>query len=1160
MSICCICRHRLQMGIRAVALVIPHHSIRCYSCGSSSLIFNGAFVDAVSQGEGDGVGFPLQLAHLHLHGRAEQASKTSRSILENLTFLFHEMAEEGMGPASGVAPVTRVVEVVEEITLNRPATRSPEEDEDQADAIEDDLSFDYVVKEADEEMEEETEAAEERGGKFEYEVKEADEEVVEEVAEEIFTYVVKDVDQDQHSEQRKLIVDAKQVLMCQYCKTELTDESEAARARHRAQCAKYQEFKAAAEKDAVDSEDKADDDAYEIADSSDEEEADAEAEEDAEGDGQEEGNEEPVDEDVVPTDTTSSPIPGDTTQQDGDQHKDDVVSTGDDGTQETKQSPPISSVTSQGNEQQDAQQEEHQDGPHGEDPQAQKPDYSARLRSRKTQQSTPDGDISASSLLVEHDPPQASDDHYRYFVDDVGKLKAECLKCGKVYQRHTRRLQDHLAACDKPKDANKDPDDSATDDEIPAHRPKPTPAGTSPSAPAASKRPRQTPQKQNGERPKKTPALGKRKKAAPPSTPRRPPAAKRLKLERKPAVIGSAASSASKSASQSAKPSTASTKPQLTAPPHASSASEEKPDAAAIEDHLMQFEPTDGTRKVRCKHCGSQVALQRKMPGLALERHLKDCKELAHRLQQGVDLATQLAATSHDQDEAMELLGQAILDKQLAACVTNTSELDPYSTLVWLAGSVGNASTLKSHYGRSATVVHGPSRRFERLVDQQLHALDIPLLLTHVHTPVTGFVGPTEASRAAIKVDSQAATALYHQGFALVFSAPTAVCKLLAPPLAIDRGLGPQWCEASVVCGRASHLDWQCHRMDAICIQLRGETTWRVKKGVVRHPLRCVHPMQSPTTRHDASHAADLLTQMHQEALDPEEENELTPPKEDEANPIHEAVTEAGSVVYLPAGTWFATESANDAVWLELRMGSANYAQWLLDSVKHMLWRSPKWRASAITETDLKAVRSHVGDLLQDMQHLVASLTPADLLPEYLGIAAAHLNTGQQHEWDLTHQHFTGSRHVRVLQSSHFCVNPLARLTSLDEGQAHGPPLAAPVATQPAKALSKQRRNLKALAPVPARVYVLYLLGGEALFEASNLRVQFSCNAFQVALVEWIRGHSHRGGSSLFTSSDVAAVLQQQVGKAVSPDDDAVKDMLRFLCFAGYLTLVKATS
>ena len=282
-----------------------------------------------------------------------------------------------------------------------------------------------------------------------------------------------------------------------------------------------------------------------------------------------------------------------------------------------------------------------------------------------------------------------------------------------------------------------------------------------------------------------------------------------------------------------------------------------------------------------------------------------------------------------------------------------------------MLGSVAQADAMKAHYRRDPLAVHATVARFDELIFGLLYGLDVPKMLEHAHPPdqVTLLLGSLRtnvplAESVAIPERAKALT-LYKAGFSIAFPAPKDVVELVTPPLMQDLGLfaTDDTHDVRVVCARQGEaLHWQFHRMETFVVQLKGQAQWQFKKGPVKSPVRCFHP--GAKSRQDV----EAYYKVHRMAGP---QVSLLPPAEDDAD-VETVDMTHGSVLYLPAGTWFAVETQTDAFALEIRIHVTSYGDVMLDAVRQMLWTETKWR-DGILQSDPKSARRHLADLMTDL-------------------------------------------------------------------------------------------------------------------------------------------------------------------------------------------------
>lgn len=546
--------------------------------------------------------------------------------------------------------------------------------------------------------------------------------------------------------------------------------------------------------------------------------------------------------------------------------------------------------------------------------------------------------------------------------------------------------------------------------------------------------------------------------------------------------------------------------------------------------------------------------------------------------------------------------------------VNDLRRMDHAAAVAWLFGSSENAAKMKLRYRDSVLAVHGLYARFHPFILESLGDLETRKLVeaTPPSTTFTLFVdsvsrSSTDHRAASVSITSKhEALALYNLGFSLTLPAPAVIADLIIPLLARDLQVSAlvnaAAHEAKIVCCQAgSTFSWQFYRDDCFVVNLKGNARWKTKQGPVRFPVQDYRPrLSAPTSlahqleeeAHAKVHCMSAGTKSPSFLLPPTEDYHMVDSDgDDAASAVCEATLAPGSVMYVPGGTWFVAEVVEDAAWLEIRLASMSPTELVIDALRQLCSTDEQWRQPLLQSQDAKATRTALGRLLKNLGAKIASLSPFDLLPEEVLLldndAAPASSSGTDIveaadadvTIDLSRHRFRGGKHIKIFKTMGFRENHLAFLTTLHElpsvlasRQLTTATTAAPVVgTTPSRddhvgaskkrALKKKPKKSAARAtqqrkPLAENVYVLHVNFGSANFH-SKVRVQFQCDAFQAAIVEWIR----KQDGAPFHASDALKFVKSQ-HKLTKPhdEDEGTKYVLRFLCTVGYITPTKVPS
>ncbi|GLE05618.1 hypothetical protein PINS_up014650 [Pythium insidiosum] len=652
-----------------------------------------------------------------------------------------------------------------------------------------------------------------------------------------------------------------------------------------------------------------------------------------------------------------------------------------------------------------------------------------------------------------------------------------------------------------------------------------------------------------------------------------------------------------------------------------------------------QFEPVESSTKAkrwRCKHCGDEVAYKRAQA----ERHLMECAQFAEHRAHQLELEAQSVADSvssggratHATPRMIEAEVTHVGPADTHTTHAITEDRDPFSrlttmdksqALAWLFGSTANADDMKQHYHRSSVMVEGSVDRFDALVKGPLRGLDVKSLLYFDATTVEGAMILVETQDAGVRrcaeiaaVSSKQAWDMYCSGFSIWCRPPLIVNHFISSIVARDLGVDPLATsgthDVKLYCSRASRaLDWQFHRRDIFVIGLQGQVGGRLRRTDVKMPVQCFHPVMKSVEEAEEHFKAQRLVlndqtttvaapfeDMHWSTHDDGED-----PAPRASGQQDEVVdVKPGSVLYIPAGTWFTADTLDNAIWLQVQVHATTYADVMSEAVRQLLWRNPACREPLIaTKETTKSMRQHMSRALSTLARHVEELHPSDIVPELLLHTEDEMSgdavmlddpqtgfVGKSFEFDLCdHESFKGGSSVKIFKNSTLRVNPLAVLMNLDElphGRSTLPvkgsrtvpndggdltavavtPVGEPSNSKGSTSKKAQARKPKrklSIVTAPKRQdrrgYVLHLLFGNEEYR-SRLRVKFRCDAFQHALLEWTRNYAPGEAFHVFELMKlVSSGGLDGVPADVPHDEDALRYILRFLCSIGYLTQVK---
>lgn len=593
-----------------------------------------------------------------------------------------------------------------------------------------------------------------------------------------------------------------------------------------------------------------------------------------------------------------------------------------------------------------------------------------------------------------------------------------------------------------------------------------------------------------------------------------------------------------------------------------------------------------GTAQVwQCKHCGRKIKRQS-----AIERHLETCTAYQERISKEKELSTKMesvaeATSATSEAKALETLGSAVID--LASSTGNSAnvkkdtgvELDQVSLVVWIFGSVENAEEMKAQYRRAPLVKQAPIDRFRALINDELFSLNVLKLLENGNDSNASLLvqGPSARFASEVKLDSATrALEVFSLGFSITMDAPLHAVSLMTSALSTDLGIGrhlglSEGHPAKLVFSRSgTALGWSFHRSETFVFILRGTALWKMKPGGLHHPLQCLHSSSRSLIENAVAIKENAL------GLDRSTRRpELVPPfehvfddLEDDAEGLLDQIVDAGTVVYMPGGTWYQAASEHDAVWLEIHVGSMTYEELVMSGLRTLLRRDEKWGEPVLlgsTNDDGHAVCQKVGHLLEDLQQKIPLLKPNDLVPKFmmLGKSIDAESTSEGGETTLKvdlRADFSlgevGKKRLRLGMSSAFHVNLLAVLVRSDEIPCDGSvasEMSGGLQPKTEHALQKKPKRACALRTLSRRTdhyeYVLMSVLGADRASKAKLCVKFRCSAAQADMVEWVRVQD-----GPFTLDELKRGVDREHQASGGPSDDAVKRVVRFLWCFGLLT------
>ncbi|OQR92316.1 hypothetical protein ACHHYP_03810 [Achlya hypogyna] len=509
----------------------------------------------------------------------------------------------------------------------------------------------------------------------------------------------------------------------------------------------------------------------------------------------------------------------------------------------------------------------------------------------------------------------------------------------------------------------------------------------------------------------------------------------------------------------------------------------------------------------------------------------------------------------------------------------DTSEypiLDEDNILAKLVHPMSVADFMATHFRQKALVVHASADRYASLIESGMCNLDVEALLEATSSEeLMAWVQTKDKKIESVKVDTvPMALTLHRAGHSLYMRASEELSSLLIPALAKDLGMGFATTsvfgelngEIEIFCGKAGHTtDWHFDFMENFTVQLQGTKTWRLKKSTVPHPLRGCTP------HYKTQDVVEQQLKLHRMA-DPA--FPYHPDVAADGSDVVSVTLTPGSMLYFPGGMWHRVECADDedSISMNLSMFSTPYADVVADAVRQLLLQTTEGRAGIYYDS-VPAAHAHVAKVLADLQAQLASLAPADILPERLLLRGRsgqlHPDNGDDDEnddenseenseaggdaedHDHDHDHDGCGDHdeedddedeseeeqtnvvdlsspallenesVAVARTARFRRNPLASIIAY--------------ADIPAIHLTTQRSDV----PYPAQLFLLNVGFGHSSY-ASSMRVEFIVSEDQVPVLAALQ----------------ATTGPFQLQDVVKPPRRSAQVLVHFLCHAGFLTQI----
>lgn len=277
------------------------------------------------------------------------------------------------------------------------------------------------------------------------------------------------------------------------------------------------------------------------------------------------------------------------------------------------------------------------------------------------------------------------------------------------------------------------------------------------------------------------------------------------------------------------------------------------------------------------------------------------------------------------------------------------------------------------------------------------------------------------------------------------------------------------------------------------------------------------------------------------------------------------------------SGAWFEVKTqGRNALWIEVQLVLTTYENLAFAALKQLAWGDKQWQMGVQLYPDnrsqFNATRHHVEACLKSLRNEMIKLEGSDLLPEYRDMKTYTSMSPNMTsiEVDLTSPKFK-LKYEKVFIDAAYRVNPVALLISVAEiphlpvqegvASADAENQTSRTVRTPYRALKKnskpkpkQKLTLRTLSHSGKQTYLLDELFGNDECR-SQLRVKFQCSAEQSIIVEWLRCR----GSESFDLEELSSCESAfHHGTSPARGEESARNLLRFLCFVGYVTRLKA--
>ena len=145
--------------------------------------------------------------------------------------------------------------------------------------------------------------------------------------------------------------------------------------------------------------------------------------------------------------------------------------------------------------------------------------------------------------------------------------------------------------------------------------------------------------------------------------------------------------------------------------------------------------------------------------------------------------------------------------------------------------------------------------------------------------------------------------------------------------------------EVEVFAGTLNHFtNWHTDFQDNFTLQLSGSKKWRLKQGIVKHPLRGCTPHYSAPDAVESQIKASRLTCPNFQFGWPENET-----LNNSIGEVKEIIMKPGDMLYFPAGMWHSVETLEEGISINISLMATTYASLVSSSLQHVLLKHEGW-------------------------------------------------------------------------------------------------------------------------------------------------------------------------------------------------------------------------